>query len=81
MSTMESDSETVVVKRGPNPLVYHRRESDGTPACKLSDCDKPDEWKDWDKDQAIVWKEPCQNPNCYGDSPGGGVKSGDSYPV
>jgi len=63
-------SDHVVVRIGKNAQKYHRPAGDDNtkPACWVTEKDDPDtEYKKWDKEQAEVWKEECQYPDCYGE--------------
>jgi len=57
----------VLVKRTTNSESYHKDDGDGTPACGVEADPDPDEYKNWDRDEADVWRHPCQNPGCWGD--------------
>jgi len=73
--------ETVLVRRGRHGDVYHKDSGDGTPPCTVNSGDDPDNWNEWGIEKAEAWKEPCQNPDCYGDGELIGQKTGDTWPV
>jgi len=59
----------VLVKRGPNGNVFHKPTDEGLPQCGVNYNSDPDEWEEWDREMAEAWKTPCQNAECYAETP------------
>lgn len=58
---------TVLVKKTQESESFHKTDDGETPRCVVNDAHKPYLWKPWAQDDAEIWKEPCQNPQCYGE--------------